>query len=306
MAAHHDHQRSTSTRMILTVMLNLLITAVEVVGGIASGSLSLLSDALHNLSDALAVLLSYGAMRLASRANTVRHTFGLKRAEILAALITSGMLLGLSVYLMYRAAVRFVHPELVQGRLMMAVAAVGLVANVTATLLLRRGARESMNVRSAYLHLLSDAVSSIAVVVGGLAITLLRVSWVDPLLTILISAYLSWQSFLLVRGDLHVLMEGAPAGMELSQLKRDVESLPGVHGLHQVHLWSVGEHDVHFEAHVHVQDMSLSEAAEVRTRIERLLRQRFGIHHTALQLECDQCGETDLLGNPHPGSADRV
>lgn len=218
MAADHRHS-ATPARLLITVVLNLVITAAEVVGGLVSGSLSLLSDALHNLSDTLAVLLSYFALRLARRDNTARHTFGLKRAEVLAAFINAGVLLVLSVYLLYRAAVRFAHPIAVQGRLMMIVGSVGLAANVAATLLLRRGSRDSMNVRSAYLHLLSDAISSIAVVACALTISLFGITWIDPLLTILISLYVLVQSFLLVRDSVHVLLEGAPAELDLAQLK---------------------------------------------------------------------------------------
>ena len=304
MATDH-HRTATPVRLVITVILNLVITAAEVVGGLLCGSLSLLSDALHNLSDALAVLLSYAAIRLARRGNTARHTFGLKRAEILAALINAGVLLVLSVYLLYRAAVRFAHPEAVQGRLMMIVASVGLAANVTATLLLRRGARDNMNIRSAYLHLLSDAISSIAVVAGALAISLFGISWIDPLLTILISLYVLKQSYSLVKDAIHVLLEGAPEGLDLSRLKQQVERLPRVHGIHHVHVWTVGEHDIHFEAHVQVEDMALSETVAVRRGIEELLREEFSVNHVALQLECENCGEEDLIRKGGPSSGDR-
>jgi len=304
MATDHNHT-ATPARLVITVILNLVITAAEVVGGLLSGSLSLLSDALHNLSDALAVLLSYVAMRLARRGNTARHTFGLKRAEILAALINAAVLLVLSVYLLYRAAVRFAYPEAVQGRLMMIVASVGLAANVAATLLLRRGARDSMNIRSAYLHLLSDAISSIAVVAGALVISLFGIAWIDPLLTILISLYVLKQSYSLVRDAVHVLLEGAPADLDLARLKHQVERLPRVHGIHHVHVWTVGEHDIHFEAHVQVEDMALSETVAVRMKIEELLREEFRINHAALQLECDNCGEVDLIRKGGTVSGDR-
>ena len=299
MAVDHRHA-ATPARLLITVILNLVITAAEVVGGLVSGSLSLLSDALHNLSDTLAVLLSYVALRLARRDNTARHTFGLKRAEVLAAFINAGVLLVLSVYLLYRAVVRFAHPIAVQGGLMMIVGSVGLAANVAATLLLRRGSRDSMNVHSAYLHLLSDAISSIAVVAGALAISLFGITWIDPLLTILISLYVLVQSFSLVRDSVHVLLEGAPAELDLAQLKHQVERLPRVRGIHHVHVWTVGEHDIHFEAHVQVDDMVLSETAAVRESIEELLRREFRINHAALQLECDSCGEMDLIKKRRP------
>jgi len=182
---------STGLRLLITVILNIIITVAEVIGGIISGSLSLISDALHNFSDAISVIISYIAINLKGKDNSYKHTFGYKRAEILAAVINSSVLVTISIYLFYEAILRFQNPEPIKGVLMTIVALIGLVANIIGTLLLKRDAATSMNIRSSYLHLLTDAISSVAVILGGLAILFWNIYWIDPVLTILIAAYIT-------------------------------------------------------------------------------------------------------------------
>jgi cobalt-zinc-cadmium efflux system protein len=203
MAHKHTHS-STGIRLLITVILNVLITVAEIIGGIISGSLALISDALHNFSDAISVIISYIAIKLKGRDNSPKHTFGFKRAEILAAVINSSVLVAISVYLIYQAVLRFQHPEPIKGVLMTVVASIGLAANIAGTLLLKRDAKTSMNIRSSYFHLLSDAVSSVAVITGGLAIVLWNIYWIDPVLTILISIYITRESYKILFEAMHV------------------------------------------------------------------------------------------------------
>ena len=292
---HPDPQATSSGRLAATLFLNLAITVLEIVGGLLSGSLSLLSDALHNLSDALSVALTWGAMRLARRPRSGLHTYGLKRAEILAALINAVALAAITLFLFQHAIARLLHPAPVDGRMMAVVALFGLVANVAGTLLLRAGSAHSMNVRSAYLHLLGDAASSAAVVVGGVAIMLWRAAWLDPVLTILIGLYILRQSVALVTEAVHVLMEGAPPELDLEALQRLFESFPDVDDVHHVHVWTVGENDVHLIAHVNVRDMSIRESDELRRSLEAALSQSFDVVHATIQVECGQCEGVGLV-----------
>jgi cobalt-zinc-cadmium efflux system protein len=277
------------------MILNFVITIAEVIGGILSGSLSLISDALHNFSDGISVILSYIAIKLKERKNSHKHTFGLKRAEILAAVINASVLAVISVYLFYESVVRIINPTEIEGHIMTIVAGIGLAANVAGTLLLKRDAHTSMNIKSSYLHLLSDAVSSVAVILGGLAITYWDIYWIDPILTILIGLYILRECYFIIGDAVHILMEGAPSDISIEEIQKEVEKINGVEDIHHIHIWSVGENDNHFEAHVNVEDMKLSQSNKLLNEIENLLSEKFSINHVTIQLECDKCFEPNLI-----------
>ena len=295
--AHNNSHSSTGIRLLITVLLNLFITVTEVIGGIISGSLALISDALHNFSDAISVIISYIAIRLKEKDSSSKHTFGFKLAEILAAVINSSVLVIISIYLFYEAILRFQNPEPIKGILMTVVASIGLTANITGTLLLKRDAKTSMNIRSSYFHLLSDAVSSVAVILGGLAITFLNMYLLDPILTILIAVYITRESFKILSDAIHVLMEGAPPDISIQKIQSEVEKLERVENIHHVHIWTVGENDVHLEAHIDVADMMISKSNILGEQIEALLKTKFGINHITLQFECEQCKDVGLVIN---------
>jgi len=276
--------------------LNLLITIAEIIGGIFSGSLSLISDALHNFSDTISFVVSYVAIKLKDHDTSYRHTFGLKRAEILAAVINSSVLIVISFFLFYEAIMRLMNPAPIDTNIMIIVALMGLLANAGASLLLKRDSVASINIRSSYLHLLSDAFASGAVILGGIAIDLWNVAWVDPALTILIGLVIIKESYQLLAEAVHVLMEGAPPEISLDEIKAAVEKFPEVTDIHHIHLWMVGDNDVHLEAHVNINDMKISESDNLRSKIERLLEVNFGIRHITLQFECQQCLEDGLIG----------
>jgi len=292
MAGHHhasDSSETSGTRLLITMLLNFAITLVEIVGGLLSGSLSLISDALHNFSDGVAIIVSYVALRLSRKPKNEQYTFGLKRAQILAATLNAGVLLAISFYLLREAYSKLLHPQEIDGLLMFLVASFGLVANLIGTWLLRRGAKENLNIRSAYLHLLSDAVSSVAVILGGLAITLWQQYWIDPVLTVLIALYVGWESWKIIQQALDVLMLKVPAHISLTALEKRLEQLPEVCDVHHIHLWQVDDHDLHFEAHVNTSLTTLQETAPLAKTMESLLQKECGINHVTLQFEVGQC-----------------
>ncbi|HDP98791.1 MAG TPA: cation transporter [bacterium] len=301
MSAHnHDPNHaapveSTTGRLVLTIMLNFIITVAELVGGIISGSLSLIADALHNFSDGVAVIITYAALKLKSRKKSYRHTFGLKRAEILAAVINSSVLVVISLYLFYEAVQRFTEPQPVAGGLMTTVATIGLIANVIGTLLLRRDSQKSINIKAAYLHLFSDAVSSVGVVLGGIAIHFWHIYWIDPSLTVAIGLYILKASYQILMQAVHILMEGAPPDISLQDIQHHFEAVPEVIDIHHVHIWTVGEDDVHLEAHVNIKDMSISESGVLRQKLEQMLKDSFEINHITLQFECDECEDVGII-----------
>jgi cobalt-zinc-cadmium efflux system protein len=298
MAHDHTHARpgdELENRFLVTMVLNFLITVVEIVGGILSGSLSLLSDAIHNFSDGVAIIVSYIAIRLSRKPRTLKYTFGLKRAEILAANINASTLIVISFFLIKEAIGRFSNPTPITGALMLGVAAVGLVANVVGTVLLRKGSDRNINMRAAYFHLLSDAVSSLAVIIGAVFIMVFNITWIDPALTIVISLYILKETYEIVKESVNVVMMSTPAEIDITEVQRALEEIPDVKNIHHVHLWKMNDADIHFEAHIDVEDIPVSRTEGIRGEIERCLHDRYDITHTTLQFECDSCRTKDLI-----------
>lgn len=298
MSHNHSHNRGSETsekNLFITMALNFFITIAEVIGGFISGSLSLISDAMHNFSDGIAIIITYIALRLSKKPKTLKYTFGLKRAEILAAIINASTLIIISFFLIKEAIVRFYNPSPVTGSLMLIVASLGLIANVTGTFLLKKGSENNLNIRAAYFHLLSDAVSSLAVIIGAVFIILYNIYWIDPLLTILISLYILKETYEIVKESVEVIMMSSPKGIELNELKDLIETINGVKNVHHVHLWKMNDNDTHFEAHIEVENISVSETSEIQRKIEKCLHNKYEINHTTLQFECDKCDQKTII-----------
>lgn len=296
----HNHNHSVEIgsikgRLFFTIILNFVITAAEIIGGILSGSLALISDALHNFSDSISIIISYIALKMKLRNNSMKHTFGLKRAEILAAVINSTVMIAVCLFLFFEAYERFKNPQPINAGIMGVVAVIGLLANLLATFLLKEDSKGSINIRSAYLHLLGDTVSSVAVILGGVAIAIWNIGWIDPLLTVLIGIYIIRESYFILEEAIHILMEGAPLDISIEEIQKEVEEFEEVENIHHIHLWMVGDNDAHLEAHVNIKNMMISESDLLREKIENALHCKFGIHHITLQFECNQCPDVGLI-----------
>ena len=266
----------------------------------------MLSDAVHNLSDTAAIALTYYANKLAQKPKDARKTYGHKRAEILSAFINSSVLLAISVMLIFEALKRLRSPASINGTLMITVALIGLGANLVSVFLLEKDARENLNIRSGYLHLLSDTVSSLGVLVGGLAIKLWGALWLDPLITIAISLYILKETWHVIRMTVDILMQSS-AALDYEAIKSDIEKIGKVKNIHHVHTWMINEKTIHFEAHIDLEDMLLSEAEKICGRIEQLLIEHYGISHVTLQTEVDKCADKNIFttsqypaGREHP------
>ncbi len=296
----HHHSHFKEENLIIVMVLNFVITIVEVVGGLFSGSLSLLSDALHNFSDGISVIISFIAIKLGKRDNTLANTFGYKRAEILAALFNSSFLIAISFFLFKEAYLRIHNPQEIESGLMIIVALVGLAANVLSVFLLKAGAKESINIRSAYLHLFSDSLSSLGVIAGGILIHYFHITIIDSIFTFLIGAYVLKEGFDIFKQSIAVLMEKTPADIDIMQIKELVENIPEVENLHHVHIWQSNEKQVLFEGHIDVKDdISISKADLLRRKIESILLNQFGINHTTLQVEYHCCEDKKVIKNHH-------
>ena len=296
---HHQPSQpigDASGRLALTVLLNGFITLVQIVGGVLSNSLALISDAIHNLSDTLALVLAWVANRVGKRKPDIRKTFGYQRFEILSAFINASALTAVSIYLIYEAILRFLHPEPVQSMLMLVIAVTGLVANLVSMLFLHRDSHHSLNVRAAYVHLLGDTLSSVAVIAGALLIRFTGQTWIDPALTLLISIVIIRQAWHILRESTDILMQGVPAHLNLGEIKTLIEQHPEICNIHHVHCWQLSDRQIHFEAHVETRrDMTLSEAAAVRDQIEDMLEEKFNVIHTTLQMEYQNCTDQEMI-----------
>jgi cobalt-zinc-cadmium efflux system protein len=283
-------------KLLITVVLNFVITIAEVIGGLISNSLALLSDALHNLGDSVAVFIAYLAHRISKKDPNERKTFGYKRIEILAAFINSTFLVAICIFLVYEAINRIRDPQQIDGLVMLIVAIIGFLANIFAVFLLKSDSAKNINVRAAYLHLLGDTLSSAMVIAGGILIYFFNISWLDPVITILISLYIIKESYTLIKDSVNILMQSVPDELDLGSIKKDIELFPEVMNVHHIHAWNLNEQEVHFEGHIDLnKDLQVSQTDIIRKKIESLLAEKYYISHSTLQIEFGCCDDTGMI-----------
>jgi cobalt-zinc-cadmium efflux system protein len=297
MHQHEEHLDSVTTRPLkITLVLVLVIMVAEIIGGILSNSLALLSDAGHMLTDALALGLSLFAMNLARRPATPTRTYGFHRAEIMAALANGTVLILVSVYIFYQAYQRFSALPAVKSPLMLAVAGIGLVANLIGMFLLRRGSRRSINVRAAFWHVIGDTMSSVGVIIAGAIIYFTGWYLADPILAVVIGIVILWGAVRIVRESVDILLESVPGHVEIEKVTAAVKAVPGVEDLHDVHVWTITSGIYALSAHLSIADQTVSQSCDILTKVNQVLAENFNITHTTLQLECESC-PTGLVCN---------
>lgn len=290
MASDHQHSHDSegvSDRVLLwSVIINVALSVFEFAAGAIAGSVALMADALHNTNDAAALLIAYIARKIAGKGADDDFTFGYRRAELIGAMIQLTALIVVGLYLIYEAVQRFFAPEPLLGEWIMAAAGVALLVDVVTAWLLWAMSRGSLNVRAAFLHNLTDAGASVAVLLGGAAVLWLGWNWVDPLLTLVIAGYILLMSFGLLRRTSVILMEGTPAGVSIDTVKKAVEAIDGVLDMHHIHIWAPDEHRRALEAHLVIaEDLCMSELEAFKAEVKRLLEDRFEIVHSTLELE---------------------
>ncbi|MGD0214490.1 MAG: cation diffusion facilitator family transporter [Terriglobales bacterium] len=286
MHAHgaHGHSHGTGRVLRISLAVTMLYVVLLVVAGIRAHSLALLSEAGHNLSDFLALLLSLAAVFLEGRPPSATKTYGYRRAGVLVALVNALSLVVVSGFIFYEAFQRIQHPEHVRAQVMIWVAAAGVVMNGAIALLLWRSGKD-VNVRSALLHEVGDTLSTAAVIVGGLAILWTGQYWIDAALSFAIGALILWSSIGIVRETLNILLEGTPRGMSLVAVESAMRAIAGVSDVHDLHVWSIGSENHALSAHVKIADMATSESDTILREMNEKLGRGFGIHHTTIQLE---------------------
>ncbi len=283
--------RPIERRFVLSLALTSLIFIAEVLGGLWTGSLALLSDAAHIFLDILALALSFAALRISARPADHRHTYGYHRWQVIAALANGATLLVVAFGILREAWERWQTPEPILAGPMLAVATGGLIVNLLVALVLSGHDHRDLNVRSAFLHVLGDALSSVGVILAGAVILFTGWMWVDPLVSALIAVVILTGSGRVLRQALHILVEGAPDGVTALQVQPALAAIPGVRDVHDLHIWTVSPGYVALSAHVVLADASFARAQDVQDRIRRLLVERFGIEHSTVQLECAPCGQ---------------
>lgn len=293
---NHGHKDLKGRNLFISIFLNILITIAQVAGGLISGSLSLLSDALHNFSDVLSLLISYIARILSKKEASVHRTFGYKRAEIVAAFINSASLMIVALFLVVEAGKRFFEPREIESNLVIWLSLLGILVNGFSVWLLRSDSRINMNMRSAYLHLLTDMMASVAVLIGGILMKYFAFYWVDPLLTIIIALYLIYMGYDLLKGATRVLMLFTPETIEVQHIVDRLCALDRVENVHHVHIWQLNDDEVHLEAHIDfLEDISLSEFEKILESIQKEVREHFGITHVSIQPEFGKCESKKVI-----------
>ena len=293
----HIHKRETKAKnLVYSIFLNLLITLAQVIGGIISGSLSLLSDALHNFSDVLSLVFSLWANKLSRKKASVGQTFGYKRAELIAAFINAMTLIIVALFLVYGAIERFFNPHIIESELVIWLAILGIVVNGLSVILLHKDSKNNLNMKSAYLHLLTDMMASVAVLVGGLLMKYLGWFWVDSVLTIFIAVYLIVVGFDLLKKATKMLMLFTPDYIDIKHVVREVHKIHGVNKLHHIHVWNLNDEELHLEAHLDCsEDIKLSEFNFLLERIEQTLFEKFQINHVNIQPEFKKEDSKDYI-----------
>jgi len=297
---HHIDPDSGDRRVLWAVLVNLGLTVVQVVAGIVSGSLALIADAVHNLADAMSLIIAFAARRIARRPSDADMTFGYGRIEVVAALVNYTTLIVIALYLVYEAAMRFADPPGVDGWIVVAVAGVALVVDAVTALLTWRLSKESMNIRAAFLHNLSDALGSVAVIFAGTLILLYDWRLIDPIVTLGIAGYILWLSFKGIVPVVRILMLGSPESLEADDVCDAIEAVPGVLSVHHLHLWLMQERAPALEVHVVLDRAGIDEAAAVKQRIRDVLSDRYGIGHSTIETESpdDACLNARRIGHP--------
>ncbi|MBT8317675.1 MAG: cation transporter [Lutibacter sp.] len=293
----HDHPTLSGKNLLISIILNSVITLAQLIGGLISGSLALISDAVHNFSDVVSLIISYLANLLVrKKKQTPQHTFGYKRAEIIAAFINASTLVIIAIVLGYEAVKRFTNPQTINSDLVIWLAILGIAVNGFSVLLLKKDAKSNLNMKTAYLHLLTDMLTSVAVLVGGLLMKYYQIYWIDALLTLLISFYLIYISWNILITSLKILMLFAPEDIKINDVENEILKIEEVKNIHHVHIWQLNDHDSHFEAHIEFKkDVKLSSFDVVCEKVEEILAEKFHIFHSTLQPEYKRDDSKEII-----------
>ena len=289
-----DVSTQTGTRIVISLVVTLCFVLIEAIAGYWANSLALLTDAAHNLTDVLALGLSWYAIQLAARPSSPRRTYGYHRVGILIALFNSTTLVVIALGIFYEAYQRLITPGQVQAETLTIVAAIAFLVNAGTAWLVQRGSESDLNLRSVFVHLASDAVSTFAAIIAGIGIALTRMVWLDPLVSIFIGLLILWNGWSIIRETMGILLEGTPRDVDLNDILTDLVDIEGVRGVHDLHVWSITQNMRSLSAHIATDDISISQSIPIRDKINDVLYHKYSIAHATLQFECVDCDPMTL------------
>ncbi|QSS98149.1 cation diffusion facilitator family transporter [Psychroflexus sp. ALD_RP9] len=292
MTHHHHSQKNLG----VSILLNIGITLAQVIGGLFSGSLALLSDALHNFTDVVSLIISYVAANLSKKDASLSKTFGYKRAEIIAAFINASTLIVIAIILIVEAVERFFNPQSIDSSLVIWLSVLAIIGNGISVLLLLNDRKKNMNLASAYVHLFTDMLASVAVLIGGLLMKFYSLFWIDSFLTAAIAIYLIIVGIKLLRNSFSVLMLFTPESIEIDELVNDINQLDHVKHMHHVHIWQLNEAEIHLEAEIDLsENISITDFEAILEQIEVILLQKYGINHINIQPEFNKTDDKNII-----------
>jgi len=281
---HHYHEVN-GKNLFLTILLNAGISLAELIGGILSGSIALISDAIHNFSDVLSLIISYVANKMSHRKATEKQTFGFKRSEILAAFFNSATLIIFAVFILYEAVIRFINPVEIAPNLVIYLAIASILVNAASVLFISKDAKDNMNLKSVYLHLFGDMLTSIVVLIGGLLMKYIQIYWIDAVFSGAIAIYLLFMSWNIFKSSLKIIMQFTPENINIQEIANEVSMIENVKNLHHIHVWQINEHDIMFEAHIDLKiDAKITDFEQILEKTKEILL-KYNINHITLQPE---------------------
>lgn len=290
----HSHKDISDKKLYWAVAINIILTIAQVIGGVLSGSLSLLADALHNFSDAGALAIAAIAARIARIPANQRMTYGYKRAEILGALINSTTLVIVGFYLIYEAANRYFDQNTIDGWTVVIVATIALVIDIFTALLTYSGSKDSVNIKAAFVHNVSDALASVVVIVSGVLIISFKLYIIDLVATVLIALYVLYQAFYLIKKCILILMQSTPSHLAVEKIASTLKENKRIKDVHHVHVWQMDEKRVFLEGHFVIDEKDLSSIEEIKVEIRKILKDKFSVEHSTLEIECStECRATN-------------
>lgn len=286
-----DLATQTTKRLTLSLILTAAFVVIEVVAGIFGNSLALLTDAAHNFTDVIALGLSWYALHLATKPAHAGKTFGYHRVGILVALINSTTLILIAIGIFFEAYKRFMSPPEVDSTLLIGVGAVAFIINLVTALMVKEGSEHDLNLRSAFLHLMGDVMSTLGAVIAGIIIAFTKWNWLDPFVSVLIGTFIMYNAWGILKQTIHILLESTPENINMDSMVTDLRSVNGVLGVHDLHVWSISENLRMLSAHVVVENVSIGESVNIQQNINELLAHNYNIQHATLQMECECCGD---------------